>query len=276
MMFMSTKGSCLTFSALTLASFLLTGCGGESCMDGNGGTFALVVPGPKVSNLPQATFTVAKTADAADLDLLSSNLVPDPNSTLNFIQWFAEAKNNGTTAACFVQITINFKTAGGGCVKAMHAYADSDTHKIDVSDTPIPCIPPGKSGVFYDNDLPAAPVNLASIGRIEAQLTLIPYPGAVLNPSNPTLSSVALVPDPTNGDGYWAIMGTLTATATIYNIGINGYYKNRDGMILDRGPASNLGTVAAGASWAFTTFYYVGAQPSSYLLFVDYLLGAGP
>ena len=58
-------------------------------MNGNGGTFDLVVPGPTVSNLPQATFTVAKTADAADLDLLSSNLVPDPNSTLNFIQWFA-------------------------------------------------------------------------------------------------------------------------------------------------------------------------------------------
>ena len=273
--------------ALVLASALLVNCGGSAPSSSDGGTVtgnpveeiepAVAVSGTVTYNLPGVPLTVSKDAEVADLDLLSSNLVPDPKSSLNYVQWFGEVRNNGTTPACFVQVTVNFKAADGSIVQAMDGYADGDSYKLPELDTAIPCIPPGKTAAVYDNDLPAAPVNLAAIALVEARLgSLDRYSNAVPHPANPELSALSLVMDPDKGNGYWVVTGTLFPAQTIYNIALVAYYKYTSGLVSQQAHAIHLDTLNAGTSWAFETLYHAGNKPASYLTTYNYLLGAKP
>jgi hypothetical protein len=262
----------LALLAPLLVACWVAGCGGTGASrEGDSGAGTVFVHGSTVSNLPATTFNVTTTQDAADLELLSSNLVPDPNSRVNYIQWFGEVRNNGTTPACLVEIRINFITAEGFGVQAMSAYADGEIYQDASLDSLVPCIPPGKTGAFWDNDLPALPPDLSTVDVIEAELQLSARPNAVPAPSAPKLSAMSIGQDASRGAGFWALSGTLTATETIYNISIAGYYKDDNGLIVICAPATNLETVNAGASWKWKAMAYQGAKPASYLVFADYL-----
>lgn len=277
-----------TNRALLLVGVLITSCGGTdhaaipSGQGGHSGTLnteptPVMVSGTVTSNLLGVPFTVTKTASTMDLDLISSNLVPDPTSAINFVEWFGEVRNNGATPVCFVEVTVNFKTADGSGVQAIHSYADGDPYKIASLEGTIPCIPPGKSAPLYDNDLPAAAVDVSLIGVAEASLSAPnAHPEAVPHPANPRLAGVTLGRDRKNGDGYWVVTGTLTATETIYNIGLYAYYKDDNGLVLQQAFAGHSDTLNAGASWDFQTFHHQGARPGSYLLTYDFLQGVKP
>jgi hypothetical protein len=235
----------------------------------------VTVSGKVTTNLP-VPFTISKTANATDLDLISSNLIPDPKSTINYVQWFGEVVNKGTRPACFVEVTVNFKSADGQVVQAMHAYAYGDSYKIASLNDNVLCVSPGKTGVFYSNDLPAAAVDVSLIGVAEVQLRSNVYPEAAPHPANPGLSNLALVKDPEKGDGYWVVMGAMTATQTIYNVAVYAHHRDENGLVLDRSFGGHSDTLLAGTTWDFKTFYYQGTRPASYLLTYDYLLGAKP
>jgi hypothetical protein len=259
------------FLVPVLAGCLVAGCGGTgkgpSGTPRDGGAGGIPVPGPTLTNLPQATFFVTATEAAAGLELLSSNLLPDPDSKVNYVQWFGEVRNNGTSPACYLKITLDFRAASDTRVLALGTMATADPHKTARTNSPIPCVPPGKTGAFYANQLSAAPVPLAAIAVVEVELDLSPYPDAVPHPASPTLSGLAIVEDAPGNPGRWVVAGTLTATAPLSGVSLNAYYKDESGLILADGTASSSSSLNAGASWSFKTFYYVGAQPSSYLLF---------
>lgn len=274
------------FAMVVLAGALLPACDGQGHGQereaGQGGTPIEGGPTPvwafgaTVSNLPASTFTVNKTPEAADLELLSSNLVPNPKSRLNYIEWLGEVRNNGSAPACFVEVRANFITAEGFGVQAMSAYAQGEPYEKASLNSILSCIPPGKTGALWTNDLPPLRPDLSTIDIIEIELSLNQQTDIVPARSAPSLADAAIVQDAKKGVGFWTIAGALTAKETIYNIGVAGYPKDASGLLLMHATDTHLDTLNAGATWEWQASPYAGEQPSSFLVHATYLLGAKP
>ena len=276
------------FAMVVLAGAMLSACDGQgqggSTIDGGtalggpalGGPAPVWTFGSTVSNLPASTFTVHKTPKAADLELLSSNLVPDLKSSVNYIEWLGEVRNNGSTPACFVEIRANFITAEGFGVQAMSSYAQGEPYQKASLGSIISCIPPGKTGAVWTNDLPPLRPDLSTIDIIEIELSLSPQDDIVPAPSAPSFANVDIVEDANKGAGFWSIAGAITAKETIYNIGVAAYPKDASGLLLMHATATHLDTLTAGESWDWQTLAYAGERPSSFLAHATYLLGTKP
>jgi len=88
--------------------------------------------------------------------------------------------------------------------------------------------------------------------------------------ATPAVANPTIVQDAKRGAGFWAIAGSLTASETIYNIGVTGYPKDASGLVFRQATAIHLETLAAGTSWQWQTSSYEGARPASFLLAVSY------
>ena len=98
---------------------------------------------------------------------------------------------------------------------------------------------------------------------------------AVPHPSTPVLNSGAITQHSTLGPGFWSFTGTSTATATVYNVKAQAYFKSAAGLIVDDPDAFHLDTYAAGSTWNFESITgYEGVKPTSYLFFWSFLDGA--
>jgi hypothetical protein len=259
-----------------LAALALAGCDGTSSTKApvvrDGGGVMTASPGT-LSNTPQAEFWVVESEEAVGLELVSSSLLPDPNSTINYVQWFGEVRNTGSKAACYVYATLDFRTAGGGRrVHAMKGMARAYPHVTSKTSTQIPCIPPGGTAGLYGNDIPAVPVRLEAIGQVEIYFDQsLFYPDAAPSTSTPSVAGVTIVED--TKPGSWIATGTLTATGAISGVALTVFYKDGAGLILDEGSASRAETLNAGASWVFKTSAYAGERPSEVLLATDFKTG---
>jgi hypothetical protein len=266
--------SCVGF----LIGLSLAACDGQgqAARMVDGGASPVWIYGGSVSNVPVTTFTVNKKPEAADLELLSSNLVPALTSASNYVEWFGEVKNNGTTPACFVEVRANFITADGFGVLALSGYADGSAYKIPSLTSTIPCIPPGQTSAIWSNDALPLPPELATIDIIEVKLSLTTEKDAAPAPSAPVFGNVAIAQDPKKGAGFWTLAGTLTARETIHNVSVKGYPKDGNGLVLEHAYAGHSDTLGAGASWTWQTDAYAGERPSAFLVQVDYQEGAKP
>ena len=217
---------------------------------------------------------VSKTADAASIVLLSSNLVPDPMSTINYVEWFGEVKNTGATPACFVKLTLDFQSSAGVSVLMLEGYADGDPYKIGTLDIPSACIPAGHTAGVWSNDLPSAKVVPSSITQVNISVSLLATTGAAPHPSAPTMSGLAIAADTQFGAGNWLLNGTLTAVQTIYNIGVTAYFRGASGLLVAQATDTHLDTLTLGTAWSFSASGEDASMPTGFLVTDDFLPGA--
>ncbi|HVU51770.1 MAG TPA: hypothetical protein VHL80_13835, partial [Polyangia bacterium] len=247
-----------------------TGTAGATGAGGSGAS------GTIASNLGSTPINVSRTADAASLVLVSSNLVPDPTSTINYVEWFGEIENAGASPACLVKVTLDFQSGAGTSVLMLEGYADSDPYMIGTLDLPSACIPPGRSAGVWSNDLPSAPVKTSSITQVNASISLLASSGAVPHPDAPSVTGAAIAPDTTFGAGNFDVDGTLTAVDTIYNIAYTAYFRGSNGLLVSRGEDVHLDTLLAGSAWPFSAHgeSTITGTPAGFLGSDDFLSGA--
>jgi hypothetical protein len=137
----------------------------------------------------------------------------------------------------------------------------------------MPCLAPGETGGFWDNELPSSPIAVSGVAGLTVTLTGSTYTATAF----PHQLTVSAVSDTIYRDGnHFGMSGTFKPEQTVYNVGISGYAKAASGLIAGRLTATNLDTVTANTSWPFTSLTSVtGAQPSM-LAFAEFILGAAP
>jgi len=221
-----------------------------------------------------ATVTVTNTTAGQGLQLVSLNLVPDPAGTLNYIEWFGEVKNTGTTLICFPTATFTFTSSAGTVLWTDTTYADTAPYLSSSLTTSAPCLAGGDTGAFWTNDLPASAIAVSSVASLTVSLNGSAF-NDTLFPHTLTATPIA---DTIYRDGnHFGMTGSFTPQQTVYNVGIVGYPKSTSGLLTGHLTATNLGTITGGTAWPFTTQTSVaGPQPAQILAYVDFILGASP
>jgi len=243
--------------------------GGTSAADG-----AATSTKPQTNLSPTATVTVTKTTGGEELQLVSLNLVPDPAGTLNYIEWFGEVKNTGTTLICFPTATFTFSSNAGAVLWTGTSYADTAPYLNATLSTSVPCLAGGDTGAFWTNDLPTSAIAVSAVASLTVSLN-----GSAFNDTLfPHTLTAAPIADTIYRDGnHFAMTGSFTPQQTVYNIGIAGYTKSSAGLLTGHLTATNLGTITGGTAWPFTTqTSVVGPQPAKILAYADFILGTSP
>jgi hypothetical protein len=89
------------------------------------------------------------------------------------------------------------------------------------------------------------------------------------------VDSTAITQSSTLGAGFWSFSGMGTATATIYNVEAQAYFRSAAGLIVDHPDAFHLDTWLAATDWAFESLTgYEGAKPASFIFSWSFLNGA--
>jgi hypothetical protein len=178
--------------------------------------------------------------------------------------------NGGAKVVCYAKVNAKFFNLGSEVASHL-GFADTPPHMLPNSVLPASCLQPGSIGAIYSNGFSNAP--LSTITDVSFDIDGLAYDSVPLHPSAPTISGVTLAEVYGAGTGYWAATGSLTATNTIYNVGITVFPVGADGLIPDRLSDTHLDTLAAGSSFAFETSTYQGvpatAQLLSYSEFID-------
>lgn len=248
--------------------------GTSSTGDATSGTGPVTTPDPvkPQTNLSAAARTDIKhTAAGAGLRLISLNLVPEPESTLNYIELFGEVKNTGTSLVCFPRINFEFVNTSGTVLWNGTGYADTAPYISSSSTLSTSCLKPGESGAIWSNELPASPITVASIAEFTGTLdglatTVTPFPHTL---------TTSIVQDTIYVDNnHWAMSGSFKPSQTVRNIGITGYTKSSSGLLTGRLTATNLDSIAANTAWPFATDLGIeGPKPASLLASVEFILG---
>jgi hypothetical protein len=248
-----------------------SGAGGAASTGAAGGAGA---PATVASNLGSTPITVSKTADAASIVLVSSNLVPDPKSTIDYVDWFGEIRNTGAAPACLVKLDLDFHNGAGASVLKLEAYADADPYEMGAVDLVAGCIPPGHTAGVWSNNLASAPVQTSSIAEVNVGISLLAAPSAVPHPDAPPIAGGAIAPDAI-GAGTWDVDGTLTAIKTIYDIGLTVYLRGANGLLVAHGEDVHPGTLFAGTPWRFSARgeTMVASPPTGFLATDDFISG---
>jgi len=225
------------------------------------------------SNLSGVDFQVMQGKPGTALVLVSSNLTVDPQT--NYVEWFAEVRNDGTKPARFVTAQVDFTTSTGTPIESLMSYADADPYQIGTTSTVSTCIGVAKSGVVYANDIPTASVDASAVKAAKVTLSDTDFSDTEQpHPSTPKLTSGAITQHSTLGPGYWSFTGTGNAVATIYNVKAQAYMKSADGLIVAELDAFHMQTWASGTSWSFESITgYKGTKPSGDLFFWSFLDG---
>lgn len=248
----------------------VTGVGGTTA---GGTTAASTNAAGLVSNLPTtATTTFSATTVAQGLTLVSMNVVPDPEGTLNYVEWFGEVKNNGTATICFPQAHFSFKNAAGVVLWTDTTYADTLPY-LSTSTLSTSCLAPGESGAFWTNDLPSSLFVVSAIGSLTVDFDGLAVTGATK--FSQTLTSNVVSDDIYMDGNHWGMSGSLSPSQTIRNVGISGYTKSSGGLLTGRLTDTNLGTITASTAWAFGTGLGIeGPKPASVLTYDDFIIGS--
>ncbi len=206
----------------------------------------------------------------------SLNILQD-TAGLVYVEWFAEVKNLGTKPVCLAHVKVVFESATGAIVETLDGYAASDPHKAG-SSLSTACIPPGKSGVVWTNDLPstALALNSIKIAKVTIDANSI-FDGAIAHPLAPTISGAAVTEHSKLGAGSWSVSGQATATGTIYNVKEDVYLIDAAGFAIDNLAAFHSDTFFQGEMWTFETIAgYRGTKPPNFRLFTTFIEGERP
>ncbi|HEY5955810.1 MAG TPA: hypothetical protein VIV60_04620 [Polyangiaceae bacterium] len=246
-----------------------TGGAGATATSGtNPTTNAVVVQ----TNLPATARTsVQATAVGTKLSLMSLNVVPDPKSTINYIEFFGELKNTGSSLVCFPKIQFQFTAASGTVLWSDIAYADTAPYVTTSSTVSASCLEPGESGALWSNELPAAPISVSSIAALTVSLDGLDTTATRV----PHTLTVSIVEDTIYVDNnHWAMSGSFKSSQAVRNIMISGFTKANSGLLTGRLSATNLGSVAANTAWPFATDLGVaGPKPIAILAYASLILG---
>jgi hypothetical protein len=183
------------------------------------------------------------------MQILSSNLTQESIGSSVFEEWLAEVKNAGTKTVCLMRIRASFK-AGETIVSDVDPFVDGPPYKVDVSRVTSSCLAPGDIGVFWDLD--EVPRTTAIQSATVAEYTL-EFLGADLHrphPDTPTITPMEVF-DRFNTGSSWSLRGSLTARATIHNIGLDIFPIDDAGLVIDSLSATHLETLLAGGGWSF-------------------------
>lgn len=223
-----------------------------------------------VSNTPGAVVVDVGTPPTPNLVLLSSNFVQSQSGTQVFQEWFGEVQNVGTTTVCQVSVDLSYAGASGVVVAPNRTYADADPYVMTGSALIMPCIAPGKIGSFYQNGFAPTMASTSAITSIDVSFHPATYPG-----TSPAVDAPLVSAKTAPIVGGYGITGTLTGEVdTVHNIGIRAYPRDPTGLVLKQLTGTDLGTLAPGATYSFSTAS-ISTAFTQYRLYVDYLAGAG-
>jgi hypothetical protein len=205
------------------------------------------------TNTPSATFMNASTSAVGDLVLLTSNLVEQPSGPSNFYQqWFGDVKNVSTKTYCYVNIHLQI-SPGPGLPLALTSYADTAPYAISGSTLSASCLAPGETGAMYSNNISDTSANVASSTSLAYQFDGMVTPGAVPHPDAPMVTDALM-----NGSLGFNVQGTMTAVGAINNIEFKAYLRDDAGLLQAQVTDTDLDTLAAAATWMFSTDYGSG------------------
>jgi len=189
-------------------------------------------------------------ASAAGFTLTSSRLTQDASSSLFYAEWYAELHNGTNQTQCLIQISADFQTAAGVSIIKFDAFASGAAYKLSDSKLTSPCMAPGESVPVWTNDLPDGSLALASIQKVVVYIEPLTVPDAILHPSTPTLGTVTQ----TYSSSFeaWALSGSATATADIYNASLTFWGKSGN-FYVDNTKVFHLEDLLKGQAWPFST-----------------------
>jgi hypothetical protein len=189
-------------------------------------------------------------ASAAGFTLTSSRLTQEASSSLFYAEWYAELHNGTSKTQCLIQISGDFQTATGASIIKFDTFATGAAYKLSDSKLSSPCMAPGESVPVWSNDLPDGALALASIQKVVVYVEPLTVPDAVVHPSTPTLGAVAQ----TYSSSFeaWALSGSATATADIYNASLTFWGKSGN-FYVDNTKVFHLENLLKGQAWPFST-----------------------
>lgn len=187
---------------------------------------------------------------AAGFTLTSSRLTQEASSSLFYAEWYAELHNGTNSTQCLIQVSGDFQTEAGESIIKFDTFATGAAYKLSDSKLSSPCMAPGESVPVWSNDLPDASLALASIRRVVLDIQPLTVSDAILHPSTPTLGTVTKTYS--SALSAWALSGTATATADIYNASLTFWGKSGK-FYVDNTKVFHLEDLLKGQAWSFST-----------------------
>lgn len=223
-------------------------------------------PDGPVTNHPNATIT---DVGALAFGLFSSAITVDRLGDTTYVLWHARLENTTGATRCFTTVDATFRDASGTTLFTMFTFLSGHPYQGAIS-LPIPCLAPGDTAFIATIDSFDEVIDFESIASIEYALeelesNVIPHPLA------PTLVSSELQSDN-------SIAGVLRndSSSPIYNLSVEVYPIQSNGLTFDYLFDGNLDTVPVGEVWNFETISYREGDIASYEIFRDFLPGTRP
>lgn len=228
------------------------------------------VPADTVSNMPNATIsTVATTAVASGLRVVSINRFSDPAADEQLGEFYALLANLGVTTLCNVFLEAEFR-AGDAVTSPAGGYAESVNH-VDDSGLQGHCIPSGGFAVVRHFGFTPIPFAPARITRVDLKLDANTEDWRV-DPLAPSVTSAA-VAFPYGPDTV-ALSGAATAGGgAIHDLIATVYPIDRDWLVYDWLLDHHPQTLASPGSWQFETDPTERGRFMRYLLSFEYVPG---
>ncbi len=224
------------------------GTAGNGGASGSGATGGAGGGSPFTTNPPGIERELQPQSNGANIDLLTTSITQRSSSSINYFEWFAEAANNSNEVRCYIQLHADFQSSAGTSIIRLDTFVSAPPFKMGTSSLTAPCLAPGATGVVFSNDLPTTPVPIDSIKRVVVSIEALVDPSAVPHPSAPRLSPLTK----TRSGQYWAISGTATSIADVYNISIDFYGKTGK-FFVAQDTVFHLENFLTGQTWAFDT-----------------------
>jgi hypothetical protein len=224
-----------------------------------------------VSNVPGATVVSVGNPPMPDLVLLSLNFLQTPSGSQYFQEWFGELENVGSSAICFPQIAVAYEGPSGATLLTMNnSYADAASYTSTGATLPVPCIPPGEIGSFYQNNIADAAGSTSGVTTLAVTFASLTDADAVPDPNAPILTSTV----ESTSLGY-EVSGTIAeSTGTISNIGYRAYPRDATGLVMGHLQATDLGVITPSTPFSFTS-EGLDTPFTQYREYTDYIEGAG-
>ncbi len=207
-----------------------------------------------------------------DLALLSLNFVQSPSGSQYYQEWFGEVENVGSSAICYPQIAVAYEGPSGATILAMNnTYADAASYTSTGSTLSAPCIPPGKIGSFYQNNIADAAGSTSGVTTLAVTFgSLADASAETPDPNAPTLTSTV---ESTNL-GY-GLSGTIAeSVGTISNVGYRAYPRDATGLVIGHLQATDLGVITPSTPFSFMS-EAIDTPFTQYRDYADYIEGVG-
>ena len=180
-------------------------------------------------------------------------MVEQPSGSSGYYQqWFGDVKNVSSKTYCYVNIHIQI-SPGPGLPLALTAYADTAPYAITGSTLSASCLAPGETGALYANNISDSSAGVANSTSVAYQLDGTVTPDAVPHPDTPMVTDALM-----SGSLGFNVQGTMTAVGAINNIEFKAYLRDNAGLLQAQVTATDLDTLAAAATWMFSTDYGLG------------------